>query len=391
MHSHTASEKEDSRTQVLVLRNVNEEQNLSMKLYADRLSAALAGRLAISSYRPWGPAANGRPRLATKALQYAARYGIYPLSVLHERADVFHIVDHGYAHLLAFLPPERTIVTCHDIMLLKLAAGELGKSIAPPRLATHLFRLSVRFLRRARAVVAVSQSTADDLARHLHIDGSRIHVIHPGVDASFRPPGTPKRRAEFRERLGLGDRPVLLHVGNNWFYKNLEGLLRALVIVRKQRPEALLVRVGKQLSARQRQLASELGVLPHIRELGHLDNEALQQAYWAADLLVFPSLWEGFGWPPLEAMASGTPVVCSHGGSLREVVGEAAEIVDPSDPCAIAAGVLRVLSDERRRTVLRSRGFARVQQFTWQRAADQMLQIYNEVTEANRARQLRVA
>jgi glycosyltransferase involved in cell wall biosynthesis len=137
--------------------------------------------------------------------------------------------------------------------------------------------------------------------------------------------------------------------------------------------------VGKGLTTEQRKLARELRVLDRIRELGVLDNEELQAVYWAADVLVFPSLWEGFGWPPLEAMASGTPVVCSDRGSLGEVVGDAALIVNPDEPQAIAEGIARVLDEEQLRQSLVLKGLQRAKLFTWERAAEQTFQVYREV------------
>jgi glycosyltransferase involved in cell wall biosynthesis len=174
-------------------------------------------------------------------------------------------------------------------------------------------------------------------------------------------------------------------VGNNWFYKNLEGVIKALAVLQKTsvkdsvESSPILVKVGKGLTIEQRKLAQELGVATRIRELGVLNDEELQTIYWAADVLVFPSWWEGFGWPPLEAMASGTPVICSDRGSLGEVAGDAALIVNPEEPEEIAVAIARVLNEENLRRSLILKGMQRAKQFTWERAAEQTFEVYREV------------
>lgn len=368
--------------QVLMLRNVSEERNLSMKLYADRLTYSLRNRCALENFYPWNPPYFNRAGLGMidKGMNYAARFGVYPSSLLRRRADVFHILDHGNAHLLSCLPSRRTVVTCHDLMLIKLAQGEFGKDAATPILATKIFQLSLRLLSKAAFVLADSQATADDLVRYTRVSRQQIRVIALGIDPHIGPPleGT---RGEARARFNFNGRPILLHVGNNWFYKNLEGLIRALAVLKAEskRNPPLLVKVGKGLTSAQSALAASLNVSDCIREAGVLDGEDLQRMYWASDVLVFPSLCEGFGWPPLEAMASGTPVVCSNRGSLGEVVGDAATVINPEKPESIAEGISNVLKDEHLRNALIVKGLQRARQFTWERAAEETFRVYQEV------------
>ena len=148
--------------QVSLLRNVSEERNLSMKLYADRLTSGLKNRCALENFYPWNPPYINRIGLGMidKGMNYVARFGVYPSRLLRRRADVFHILDHGNAHLLSCLPSRRTVVTCHDLMLLKLASGEFGKDAVVPRVASKFFNASLRFLKSARLVVAVSDATS---------------------------------------------------------------------------------------------------------------------------------------------------------------------------------------------------------------------------------------
>lgn len=366
-----------------MLRNIREERNLSMKLYADRLTVSLKNYCSVNSFHPWNSPyiGNQKLKIIDKGMDCAARYGVYPLSLWHRNADVFHIVDHANAHLLSCLPSRRTVVTCHDLMLLKLARGEFGKNVSLPVWASKLFKLSLCFLRSAAIVIADSHATADDLLKHTNVKREQIRVVYLGSDPQFTSPQNPQTKKDARARWGVINQSVLLHVGNNWFYKNLEGLIKAFAILRDAGDvnNPMLLKVGKGLTPAQRELAVSLGVADHIREVGHLDDEALKSIYWASDVLVFPSLWEGFGWPPLEAMASGTPVVCSDRGALGEVAGDAALIVNPEEPEAIAHAVARVLTEETLRASLIMKGSQRAKQFTWERAAEQTFQVYQEV------------
>lgn len=354
-----------------------------MKLYADRLTNGLAERCAITNIHPWSPLNNGKSKskIFRKGLDYAIRYGVYPAGLLRHRSDIFHIVDHAYAHLLSCLPAHRTVVTCHDIMLIRLAREKHGENLSSPSIAYRLLNFSLRFLRRAAAVIADSHATANDLVEYLGLSRDRIHVIHLGVDPAFGPPSDSRARQSVREQYGFNGRPILLHVGNNWFYKNIEGVIKALALLHAgfSACAPLLIKVGKGLTLAQRELACSLGVGEHIKEFGLLSREDLQRIYWGADALVFPSHWEGFGWPPLEAMASGTPVVCSERGSLREVVGDAASIVNPKDPETIARGIKQVLTDDAYKQNLIRQGLNRAQQFTWERTAERTYNVYQEI------------
>jgi glycosyltransferase involved in cell wall biosynthesis len=371
---------------VVMLRNVCEASNLSMQLYADRMTRALQERCSIVQGRPWSPpdGTGRRMNVLGKGLEYGARYLAYPVKARRYRGDIFHIVDHAYGHLVPWLPRGRVVVTCHDLMLLRLASGAFGRGHRVPPMAVRLLRFSVGFLRRAARVIVDSRATGEDVVRFVGVPRDRIRLVRPGV-TGFRPPTAPEVRRAAREQMGVNGRPTLLHVGNNWFYKNLEGLIRALAILRDKGADRapLLVKVGKPLTVEQRRLAESLGVAADIRECGLVSGERLQAAYWAADALVFPSWWEGFGWPPLEAMASGTPVVCSDRGSLGETVAEAALIVDPADPDDIAVKVQRALQDDDLRRDLVAAGLERVSHITWEQAADATLDVYQEVLTAS--------
>jgi glycosyltransferase involved in cell wall biosynthesis len=187
-----------------------------------------------------------------------------------------------------------------------------------------------------------------------------------------------------RERFQLHDEFVL-YAGNVRPHKNLERLIEAFHIVRNRGLDHLkLVIIGDEVSkyTALRRAVHRHQLHQYVRFLGYMPEQTLAVMYRLAGVFVFPSLYEGFGLPPLEAMASGTPVVTSNVSSLPEVAGDAAVLVDPHDPHAIADGMHRVLTDERLRRELRKKGLDRARQFSWKQAAERVLDIYGQVGAA---------
>lgn len=350
-----------------------------MRLYADRLGDALVREgVSVTRLRPppivpqeWQMRS---PTWAKLDIQFG-RFAVYPRLVRELDADVVHIIDHGQAYLLDTIDPARTVVTCHDVILLALAHGRIGSAPVPP-IALQILNLSLELMKRAAAIVADSESTKRDLVTFIGATPERITVIAPGLNQPFSP--DPARGAETRRRLGLGDGPLVLHIGRT-FYKNISGVLRVVAALRANGIPAKLVRTGRPIAGGERQLAEHLGILDAVVELRGVADEDLPALYNAVDLLLFPSLYEGFGWPPLEAMASGTPVVCSRAGSLGDVVGDAALTADPENIEALTWHAGAILSDEQLRRSLVERGLAHVQQFSWARTAKQLLAVYEGV------------
>jgi glycosyltransferase involved in cell wall biosynthesis len=366
---------------VAVLHNYRDEQQPSMRLYAERLGEALIRRqVTVTRVRPpsvvpdaWRTRSPGW----AKVDGYLGRFAVYPRLVRDIRGDILHIVDHGQGYLLASLDGRRTVVTCHDVILLALASGRIG-SAPIPQVALELFRISLQFMKRAAAIVADSEQTKRDLVTFVGIDPEQITIIHPGLNQSFSPDSA--RGTAFRERYRLGPGPLLLQIGGK-FYKNVPRTLRVLHRLRQDGIDARMVRVGRALGGSELRLAEHLEVANHVVELGNVPDPEIPALYNAVDLLLFPSLYEGFGWPPLEAMASGTPVVCSNAGSLREIVQDAALTADPEDVESLAWHAGAVLTDPTLRDSMIARGRTHAARFTWDNTALRMLDVYRAVLD----------
>lgn len=364
---------------VCLLHNYRERRQMSMKLYADRLGSALERQgVHIQRVRPSELLPESWRRLAPldKLDSYAGRFVAYPRIARRLKADVFHIVDHGQGYLLKYLDPARTVVTCHDIILLVLASGRLGSTFRP-LLAVDVLRHALHIMRRTKWIIADSQQTRRDLAALVDVDPATVRVVYPGLNYAYRP--MPDMREQTRRKWNLGDGPVVLHVGQTGFYKNIEGCLRVIRDLRRQGIDATFVRAGHRMRPAQQALKDRLGLDGTVRDLGPMTDEDLASLYSASDALLFPSLYEGFGWPPLEAMASGVPVVCSRSGALPEVVGDAALTAEPEDVRGLANHVAATLTDARLAETLRARGLAHVRRFDWDRAGSEILGLYHEV------------
>jgi glycosyltransferase involved in cell wall biosynthesis len=246
-----------------------------------------------------------------------------------------------------------------------------------PDRTTLLWRAIVPTLaRRADRLIAISQAGADDISDHLRVSPDRVDVTLLGN----RRPDTVAALSEaaLRERLALGDGPLVLMVGTRKPHKNVDGLLRAFGQLRLTEPATRLVLAGNPtaLEPELLGLADQLGVRDHVSFLGFVEPDELEGLYAAAQCVVLPSHNEGFGLPVLEAMARGVAVACSSASALPEVGGTAARYFDPGDPAAMAAVLGELLGDPALRARLGEAGRARAAQLTWRATADATLDSY---------------
>jgi len=272
----------------------------------------------------------------------------------------------------------RRVVTIHDLHYRVVPEAHfgvrgLGMRVLVP-LAAH----------RSHRIIAISQSTAADIRRYLRVPPSRVDVIPEGVGAS--PAGDSEPEPALRERHGLGDRAVALSVSAKRPHKNLMALLEAVAVMPAQRRPVLLIPGYATPHEQQlRERAQALGIGDDVRFLGWVSGAELEGLYALASVFVFPSLYEGFGLPVLEAMRRGVPVACSNRSSLPEVAGDAALLFDPEDPRAITAAIERLLRDPAEAQRLRAAGREQAARFTWAATARATVASYERALGPGRA------
>jgi glycosyltransferase involved in cell wall biosynthesis len=293
-----------------------------------------------------------------------------PLQSRKNRIDVLH--SPGYTAPLRL--GAANVVTIHDLNYHFFPEDWSRAALWANRI------LIPRVARAAKRVITVSHTSQRTLTELLHIPPERIDVIHHGVDGNLAPPAD---EAEVRARYGLGGR-FILSVTASHPHKNLDGLLKAYALACRDWPSAPpLVIVGIK-GRHQEELERQLAQQPKGRVIltGWIDAPVLSALYRAAHLFVFPSKYEGFGFPPLEAMLSGVPVVSSHATSLAEIVADAGLTFDPADEQAMAAAMRRAWDDEALRKDLVARGRERAATFTWRRTAELTLESYRRATSS---------
>jgi glycosyltransferase involved in cell wall biosynthesis len=295
-----------------------------------------------------------------------------PLDLRREGINLFHAPH----YVLPPLTPCRSVVTIHDCIHLRFP------QYLPNRLAYAYARASLWIAtHRSSRVLTVSEASKRDILKYFRVPESKINVIYNAIDERFGEAPDDEEVARVRERYQLND-PFVLYAGNIKPHKNLERLIEAFHMLRKGDLEHVkLLIIGDEISkyATLRRAVHHYKLHKHVRFFGFVPDKTLAVLYRLASVFVFPSLYEGFGLPPLEAMASGTPVITSNVSSLPEVVGDAALLIDPYDAGAIAAAMRQVLTDPALREDLRRRGLQRVREFSWERSVRRVREIYGEV------------
>jgi len=296
-----------------------------------------------------------------------------PRDLRRERANLFHAPH----YVLPTLTPCKSVVTIHDCIHLRFPQylpSRLGYAYARSSLwmATH----------RSSRIMTVSEASKRDILEYYNVPRTKIDVIYNGIDERFGETPPEDDVAGVRERYQLND-PFVLYVGTIKPHKNLERLIEAFHLLRRSSDfeQVKLVIIGDEITkyAALRHAVHRHKLHKHVRFFGFVPQRTLAIFYRLAAVFVFPSLYEGFGLPPLEAMASGAPVITSNVSSLPEVVGDAALLIDPLQPAEIADAIARVLTDKTLRDDLCRRGLERAQHYSWERSIRRVHEIYREV------------
>ncbi|HZL95830.1 MAG TPA: glycosyltransferase family 1 protein [Vicinamibacterales bacterium] len=312
---------------------------------------------------------------------YSLREQIHiPWVLRRERPDVYHAPHY-------VLPPAvfcRSVVTIHDCIHL------MFPQYLPNRAAYAYARASMwAAARRSDRILTVSEASKRDILHFFNVKPEKIVVVYNAIDEHFSAAPSEEQVARIRERYQL-DHKFVLYVGNIKPHKNLVRLIEAFSQLRRTHDDLKLLIIGDEISKLPalRRAVHRHKLHKFVRFLGYLKDDTLTVLYRLASVFVFPSLYEGFGLPPLEAMASGTPVVTSNVSSLPEVTGDAAVLVDPYDVDSISDGMRRILDDPRLAEELRIKGLKRAREFSWERSVEKTQRVYREVAADGHASEM---
>jgi len=381
------------RLRVAILADYLEEEWPSMDLVADMLYEHLRREHALTVeatlVRPPMPRRLTRLPLAAAPVKASildravARQWDYPraLGAIRGRFDIYHVVDHTYAHLVHALPADRTVVTCHDV--------DAFRSVLQPedehRSAPYRW-MSARILaglRKAAHVPCDSESTRDALVALAGFPQDRLSVIPNGTETARWQDSDALADLEAARLLGPRQGVELLHVGSTIPRKRIDILLDVFAAVKAERKDARLIRVGGPFTAEQRVRARELGILDAIVVLPFVDRATLAAVYRRAALTLLPSEREGFGLPLVESLASGTPMVATDIPVLRELGGDAVSYCPLDDTVQWAIAILALLAERERLPerwrFRRAAGVSRASDFSWSHYAERLVAIYGAI------------
>jgi glycosyltransferase involved in cell wall biosynthesis len=314
------------------------------------------------------------PHLSMKSLFH------FPFLIKHFNLDIFHSPF--------FIAPlwnvNNLIITVHDLMALTFPKFFGGRSYIKEKGAYWYHRIFVPLsIKKAKRIIAVSQNTKMDLINHLHIDPKKISVIYEAVDEQFKKNHTVIELEKFKRDKGLPAN-YFLYAGTMKPYKNIQLIISALKILKQKgelkyklliagRKDRFFPTVYKEVKDR--------NLVDDVDFLDYVSDDELPLIIKCADIFIFPSLYEGFGLPALEAMSLGVPTIVSNTSSLPEVVGDGAMIVDPRNPQDLAQAIQSLFKDENLRKNLSQKGIERSQAFSWRKTAEKTIEVYKSVLE----------
>jgi glycosyltransferase involved in cell wall biosynthesis len=359
---------------------------ISMDVYADNLVSELRQirshwTITEIAPNPWWDGEENLWHSGTGFRKYYERFWRHPRQAKRQETDLFHIIDHSNAHVAYWLTSlgKPIVVTCHD--LVQFIYPEILREQARfPAFSTAMLNYSVRGMLKSNRVITVSSNTANDVEKILGIERQKIVVVPNGTEKHFHP--LPRESVEYlRQKYTTSPNEIcLLNVGSSHHRKNLSTVLKVLHELIQQGISIRLWKAGDDFTPEQKVFIQTHGLEQEVTYLGKPNQDLLLQIYNAADILIAPSLYEGFGLTVLEAMACGTLVITSNVSSLPEVAGDAAILVDPMDVRVMSEAVLQLLNSASYRQVLREKGMERADKFTWRQTAEQVAQVYENLT-----------
>jgi glycosyltransferase involved in cell wall biosynthesis len=356
--------------------------HFSMNVYADGLISGLRTICPDWEIVELAPHSFDRDNrsIVIRSQKSYERFWRFPQEVRQQPSDIFHIIDHSDAHIVRWLKQigKPVVVTCHDVINI-LYPDNLKGSVRLPFVSDLLGRYSIESMEHADAIVAVSSETAKNIHQILNVETHRINVIPNAVDSLFYP-RSEREAQKFRQQLNVpADTFCLLNVGGNHPRKNITAILKALQLLKQRGFAVQLWKVSDDFTDEDKHFIQANFLEDAIVYLGYVDKSTLIDIYNAANVLVAPSLHEGFGITLLEAMACGTPVITSNTSAMPEVVGDAGILVDPHNVPTIADAVQQLIENPSYRQNLQVKGTRRSECFTWIKVAKQMQEVYENL------------
>jgi glycosyltransferase involved in cell wall biosynthesis len=356
----------------------------SMDVCADNLVYGLKSsrpdwEITEISPEPWSKDVN-LWQSGTGIRKYYERLWRHPSAVKQLEGDVFHIIDHSNAHVAYWLKQKgcKIVVTCHD--LVQLVYPEILNDQARfPAFSMAAWKYSVWGMSHADRVIAVSINTAKDIHEMMSIPEERITVVPNGVETHFYSLPAAEKLAIRKRYTDSSTDFCLLNVGSSHHRKNVPTILKVMARLRERGVQVQLWKVGCDFTSAQQELIQTLDLESMITFISKPNKKELLELYNAADALLAPSLYEGFGLTILEAMACGTPVITTNVSSLPEVAGNAAILVAPLDVEEIANAVCNLQKDLSLRESYIEKGHARTQLFSWAKSTEQIVRIYENL------------
>jgi glycosyltransferase involved in cell wall biosynthesis len=368
---------------VILIETHPKGQKGSMSRYGDMIHDALkltdfkngisAGRINLSiPYKTM----RRFPNIYHSWIHHLSVYVNAAVRLPNAKADFFHITDGSHAYVTSFLSPHKTIATAHDVIPFLQLHEHFGQR-STSFLSHWLVQKSVCALRNIGLLFAVSNNTLRDLAKYADINLNKVKTVYHSIPASLLDFSLLNRPLNWVERR-KSKKPFILHVGNDGFYKNRIGLFKIFSIVRAS-IDIQLKLVGPQPKRNENIIINDLGIRKYLEFITDIEDDHLFTLYQHACLFLYPSIYEGFGWPPLEAMALGCPVVCSNTASLPEVVGDAALTCHPNNEYEMATKCLSLLNDAAAANDLIERGYKQSEKFTPKEMAHRIVEGYQQV------------
>jgi glycosyltransferase involved in cell wall biosynthesis len=366
---------------ILLIGNYQLDAIQSMDIFASMLEnylTQLGHQVRIIRPNPWFGKLLSSPNSLRKWLGYIDKFVFFPAQLRQALswADIVHICDQGNAVYVKYLGNTPHVITCHDLFPIRSGLGEFPE-FRTGWTGKQFQQMVMRGLNQAHKVACVSEQTKSDVLRLSSLSRSAVSVIPMGLNYPY----TPMTATESQPRLKALGIPqncqFILHVGANHWYKNRLGVLSIFyqLILQLQQPEFYLVMVGKPMTDEMRLFIKIHNMTQKVIELVEIDNENLRAIYSSATALLFPSLYEGFGWPIIEAQACGCPVFTSNRSPMNEVGGEAAIYIEPDQPKETTEEIIRNLPTLKQ---MKSKGFINSEKFSAETMISEYIKLYHQ-------------